>query len=102
MRVASELSVLGHTLRIRRARPHGHPSAPTPHHVIAIAWRIRQIPQRTADAPAMTVSAGPDRPAFTSVLAMGELAQSLAYAWGMAGHSGGQSTWTTRTYHPQA
>ena len=48
----------------------------------------------------MSVAAGPDRPAFTSVLAMGELAQSLAYAWGMAGHSSGNSTWTTRTYHP--
>ena len=100
MRTASELSVLGHTLRIRPARPHGHPSGPVPHHVIAIACRIRQLPLRTADAPAMSVSAGPDRPAFTSVLAMGELAQSLAYAWGMAGHSSGLSTWTTRTYHP--
>jgi hypothetical protein len=48
----------------------------------------------------MAVSAGPDLPFFTSVLAIGELAQNLAYGWGMGGHAAGGAIWRTRTYHP--
>ena len=73
--------------------------APVPHHVIAVAWQIRQLPRPTVDAPTLTVSAGPDQPFCTSVLAIGELAHGLAYAWGMDGHAGG-AIWKTRTYSP--
>ena len=51
MQAAAELSIIGHTLHVRRERPAGHPSAPVPHHVIAVAWRIRQLPRPTVDAP---------------------------------------------------
>ncbi len=97
MQLATELSVIGHTLQIRRERPTGHASAPVPHHVIAVAWRIRQLPRPTADAPTLAVAALPGQPFVTSVLAIGEVAQGQAYAWGMRGHSGG-ATWKTRTY----
>jgi hypothetical protein len=100
MQLATRLSVIGHTLQIRREKPTGHPSAPTPHLVLAAAWRIRQLPHPTEDAPALAVTAPPGQPYFTSVLAIGEVAQGLAYAWGMRGHAGGQGTWTTRTFQP--
>ncbi len=52
------------------------------------------------DAPTLAVSPGPGQPFFVSVLAVGELSQGLAYAWGMDGHHRGGATWKTRTYAP--
>ena len=50
--------------------------------------------------PAILVSAPASNLLTTAVLALGEHAKGLAYAWGRLGHTAGQSNWQTRAYPP--